>query len=275
MDSSTIHHAAHVAKSGIPEKFSPLTTVGLILGLVIATMTIIAPLVYLLGWGYYQGSLQPFGMDSSFFPLTTPEYFSLAFVTVADGVDYLAKAGNMIPVLFFIAATFYAAIQFIAHPSINWPVRKKDFAFVTWFKEQWFAKPLGAAVAAWVTACGWLFGSFLVLLVVVIVPPLVGFSHGQTVSKREIVAHKPCIYLQTPAGSDCTFIMQDATHAYAGGLLVARSDQYLALYENGQARLYPAGGRQVLMIAPPTASGDSKKPTSDKPNAPKPESQRQ
>jgi hypothetical protein len=257
MDSSTIHQTAHTAMSKAQGKFRTLTKVGLLLGIIIATTTIIAPLVYLLGWGYYQGSLQPYGVDSSFFPLATPEYFSLAFITVADGIGYVAKAGNLISVLFLLVATLVAAMQFIGHPSIKWPVRKKELAFVTWLKAQWFAKPLGDAANAWLQTCMWLFGSFLFFLIVVIAPPFVGFAHGHATSKRQIADHKACVYPQASASVGCTFIMQDADHVYAGGLLVARSDQYLALYENGQARLYPAGGRVIVSFAPLTTTGSA------------------
>lgn len=192
MDSSITPHLSMLA-AGRREKSRVLTKIGLIMALIIAAMTILAPLVYLVGLGYYEGSLQPFGVDSSFFPLTTQQYFSQAFFALADGIARIL--GSWLVVIVSAIAVLRGLFKFIDHPDFQLPIRQRRIGWIIQWRLLWIARPLEAAVAGAFNAFAFSFSGMFVLLLVVILPPLVAYQQGVKVSNRQVAAHTvPCAY---------------------------------------------------------------------------------
>lgn len=255
MDSSSVHpHVASTVEA--TTKADPLARVRVVLGLIIASVTILAPFLNFIGFVFYQGSLQPYGIDSSFFPLTTQEYFSQAYMFFLDDVD---RSGARILVLCALFAGFAVLWRLVLHPDIKWP-EKKETTLTTWLKRQRILKVSFSALAYGFVTFYVQIGILMFFLFIFVLPPAVAYEHAKAASKSQMAAHKPCVYGQSRPKAECVFIMSDKDKIYAKGLLVARSNQYIALYEDGQVRLYPGSGREIVTL---TGGEEKAHPTSD------------
>lgn len=196
------------------------------------SLTLLGLALYIVGYLYDAAYLEQFGIDSSFFPRTSPEYFMMAFV----GFFLLSFAALKV----FISYTFLVvAVIFI-------PI----FAsyYVDTLLEKWsdklaiklrgsINKERGLASIAKGEAILYVFSVLLFASIGLMLSGYLGFSSGQEHAKSGIAKFQVCDQA-TQKTQGCAFLL-GGTKVIVSGLLVSRSSTHMALYAEGKTAVLP------------------------------------
>lgn len=228
-----------------------LTRTAVVVALLIALMTLLDPILYLVGLGYQEGYLGAFGVDTNFFPQTVQQYLILGFYAIIEGIASLSKTGGRFLALWAALTFILCLMGFLTHDATLDRFTRKKPKSAEPRKERWFVAPLETslfygAVVVYLPILS------LICFIIFLGFYFIGYSAGQTLARQQIQSHKSCTYGDSYAKTNCVFILDGHApgpeHVFAKGLLVTASGQQLALYEDGYSRYIAAGDRDVVMF---------------------------
>ena len=205
--------------------------------------TILLPLLYICGFAYEAGYLSGYGINDDLFPKSVPEYLtsSLLFFlnTFGISVKYIIAALAIIVSSFVL---FAVLLLFVDYTS-DLPLKKLSQFYIkietTLLKIKKLLLKLNfkilAQSAKFAVTAFVIFYALLGLMLSASIITFIPFLVGQKVASDEIKKTKLC-NSEKPADS-CVSLMEYG-NVIASGNIVASSDKYIALYNDGKTVIY-------------------------------------
>jgi hypothetical protein len=222
-----------------------------VLSLVTIMTTVLLPLLYLFGYAYELGYLDGYGISNQLFPRSIPEYLTSCllffFITFSLTAKYLVISFYLIVVVFVIYAILHLAID-----------RNSDFIFKIckplFFKLKqillWFFSSINhlnlnvlarpAKFTAWILLTLYCLLSIMLVASILTIIPL---QIGKKVAVEEIKKAQRCEKDQITNGC---ISLSEYGNIVASGKLVASSDKYIALYNDGKTIIYSSKDYDII-----------------------------
>jgi hypothetical protein len=221
------------------------------LSLALSTMTLSIPVLYLIGYGYYQGYLGAFGVSTDFFPQSVQDYLVSAFFAFSHAIIKTLNIATEKYWIFAIVAALMVGLGilmvWIAGDERKLAIQRKKTKLESHPLYLYFLIPLGLGAFSLVMPY-----VIIAMLSVVVVVPFAAYWVGNDEGKVAIEAFQECLLDQVPKRHNCVYVYQD-DEIQAKGLLIARSNDRIAIYEDGRAIILPSGNSRVVVIARDTA----------------------
>lgn len=214
-----------------------------ILALVTVMTTFLLPLLYVFGYAYELGYLGGYGISSELFPKSIPEYLtsSLLFFIITFGftANFIVYGLASIVLIFLL----YALLHITAHKNSAILLKYTSAPFL-------FSKPLFVRIYDFILKLNlkilapqakFTFGVFLILysllgiMLAVSLITTIPLFIGKKVAADEIKKSKVCMVEKFT--ENCVSLSEYG-NVIALGRLIASSDKYIALYNNGKTTIY-------------------------------------
>lgn len=205
--------------------------------------TIALPHLYIFEFAYQVGYLGRYGISNELFPRSVPEYLtsSLLFfmTTFTFSAKYIISGLALIITGFVIYAVLMLLADYKSEALLKKPIQwyTKFQPYILCIKTKLLkinykilAQPAKVAFGLFITFYG-LLGLMLYASLVTLIPLYV----GQKVASDEIKEAPLCKLERT--FKDCVQLME-YDDVIASGKIIANSDKYLALYNDGKATIY-------------------------------------
>ena len=220
--------------------------------------TTLLPLLYICGFAYESGYLSGYGINNDLFPKSVPEYLtsSLLFFLNTFGISakYILAALSII----FFGFILFAVLLLIIDCKSEAPLKKLNQFYLkiepTLLRTQnslqklnfkILAQPAKFAAIVFVTFYA-LLGLMIFAAIITLIPLLV----GQKVASDEIKKTKLC-NPEKPA-DNCVLLMEYG-NVIASGKIIASSDKYIALYNDGKTMIYSSKEYDINIFNSPEA----------------------
>lgn len=214
-----------------------------IFALVTVMTTILLPLLYLFGYAYELGYLEGYGISNELFPRSIPEYLTSSLLFFLITFSFTAKYS--IYILTSIVAIFvvYAILHLAIHKN-SYTIIEKIKALFSPHKPlllciSMFIKELNLNILARPAKfTAWIFLTLYCLLVIMLIVSCLTIAPlfvGKKIAADEIKKFRKCI--PEKLAGECISLTEFG-NVIASGKLVASSDKYIALYNEGKTIIY-------------------------------------
>jgi hypothetical protein len=196
-----------------------------------------------------------FGLSTDFFPQNVQDYLVSAFFAFSHAIIKTLNIATEKYWIFLIVAVLMAGLGilavWIAGDARQIAIQRKKTQLESHPLSLYFLVPLGLGAFSLVMPY-----VLIAILSVVVVLPLAAYWVGNDEGKAAIEVFQECSLEQVPERNNCVYVYQD-DEVQARGLLIARSNDRIAIYEDGRAIILPSDNSRVVVIAPDTAKVNS------------------
>lgn len=224
------------------------SVIGSKLSLALSITTLAIPILYLIGYGYYQGYMGAFGVSVDFFPQSVQNYLVAAFFAFSYAIvatlNIVAEQFWIYLILAAFMAGFGALMVWISSDAQQLAIRKHRERIRSNPLSLYFFVPIGLGIFSLVTPY------FLVVaLSIFVAVPYIAHKIGDDEAKASIEAFRGCPVNERPNNKNCVYIYHEEK-LVAKGLLIARSDEHIALFEDDKAVILPSTNYRIVVLTP-------------------------
>lgn len=214
--------------------------------LALSVMTLSVPVLYLIGYGYYQGYLDAFGVSTDFFPQSVQDYLVSAFFAFSHAILKTFTIATEKYWIFVIAAIVMAGLGVL----IVWVTGDRRQIAIERKKEKFKSHPLAlyfvvpASLGVFSLVAPYV---IIVMLSFFVVIPYVAYRVGDDEGKAAIDRFQDCTLNEVSRIHNCVYVYRD-DELQAKGLLIARSSDHIAIFDQGRAIILPSDNSRVVVI---------------------------
>lgn len=222
------------------------TVLGARLSFTLLVMTISVPVLYLIGYGYYEGYLDAFGISSDFFPKSIDGYLVLAFLAFTNGlinILSLIQERYLILITFAICMTVLGFfLVWLGGEKQQLAIKRQKEAIKSYPRKLYFIVPAFLGLFSLVIP-------FMLpaIIATVVAVPYVAVSSGNYEGKADIKNFQECVLGEVPHLHSCAYVYKN-DEIQAKGLLVARSTDHVAIYQGGETIILPTAKLKVIIV---------------------------
>jgi|SRR5690554_3705382 len=218
------------------------------LSLALTITTLSVPVLYLIGYGYYQGYLSAFGVSADFFPQSVQDYLISAFFAFSHAIIKTLNIATEKYWVFLIVAAFMAGIGalmvWISGEARQVGIRRKKEQLQAHPLSLYFLVPLGLGAFSIVMPY-----VLIATLSLVVAVPFIAYWVGHDEGKAAIEFFQECKLDEKPKRQNCVYLYQGG-ELLVKGLLIARSTDHVAVFENSQAIILPSDSfRRIVIVS--------------------------
>ncbi|MGH1439099.1 MAG: hypothetical protein ACRBBR_03215 [Cellvibrionaceae bacterium] len=213
---------------------------------IVTLVTLSVPLLYIIGYFFEYGRFIKFGVEPQYFPRTTQEYLISAYEFFIDLsikiLDYISNFNGWY--LLFLPFIFMVLIVFLIRNEGK--IKPKVVDSVESIRKNRVFQYLGLPIIGTVYGFGYVFS---ILTYVFVVPSIIAISvyvSGKSYSANQINKFEGCEMATLTRDKQCVFVVEEGVDVLSG-LLVAKSKDYIALWDGSKTIVYPITGK-VLEI---------------------------
>lgn len=196
------------------------------LNTIVTVTTLIIPLLYLIGFFYDLGYLEPFGLNNQYFPRDTQYYLVQSYIAISFLLTIVLKPLLIIisilfslPVIYFLLLTIKIdLLSYIKATPKKSITNEKQYTLLNIYLKKLIVLIyiIGAAI-------------YLVLI------PYFAYSKGLNIANNAMSTFETC---QSKTLKDCVFLYQD-NQLIGEGYLITKSSTHIAIWNDGKTRVYP------------------------------------
>lgn len=227
------------------ERFAQLATI----------FSILLPLLYVFGYSYEAGYFSVHGISTELFPRTVPEYLTVCLFFLLNAFIISTKLLVYVLLLIFICFILLSICILIISKKSELALAKAKVFYTKLepyklklkeglekYNFKILAQPAKIAFLIFFTLY-----LFLVLMVFTFLVTLIPYQLGKYFSNNEIKEFKACTK-ETP--SENCIALTEYGDVVAVGKIIASSDKYIALYNNGKTTVYSSKDYDIAILNP-------------------------
>lgn len=212
------------------------------LSIILSMITILVPILYLIGYSYHLGKLETFGAEIEFYPKPIQDYFISAFFIFLHSGNELIKlvSGNKIFIFVFIVGTLFIFIC----ASIVWDKNREKIAQLDVKAENFRETNHSEFLKQPVFFILFSLLSLLLFLLVLLIGMVLfygSYKVGGNYAKNHLENFVACEDID----NSCTFIYE-GKEKQLEGIFVAKSDKYIAIWNGEETIDYPLNSTTII-----------------------------
>lgn len=216
--------------------------------LIISLMSVLLPILYLVGYFYERGNYEVFGIGDHFFTRTVQDYlviaFSLILVGVSKATTYIANyyfIYLVILIIFLIFVYFtWERVVTILRSFIDKVIENKIVSsnYSNWKKFSVIFLVLGIAPYF-----------ILSTIFIALYLPFMSYNSGKKSAFNSIEQFIPCAE-NKQADDNCVYLKKD-NKTILQGMFIAKGESSIAIWNGKSTVIYPLEDKVIVFINPP------------------------
>jgi len=211
---------------------------------IVTLATLSVPLLYIIGYFFEYGRFSKFGIEPQYFPRTTQEYLISAYEFFIDfSIKILGYVSNfngwyllLLPVIYMVFIVFLIRNKDEIKPKVSngWEKLRKNRVF----------QYLGLPVIGTIYGFGYVFSILIYIFIVPSVLAVLVYASGKSYSANQINKFESCELAALTRDKQCVFVVEQGVDTVSG-LLVAKSKDYIALWDGSKTIVYPVADKTL------------------------------